>query len=89
MPDTQQVSLELIPQLEEADVLLIAREFEADKATQERDLEELAAITDSELWQRLPVVQNDQVFEFDKSLTVGSPLGAVVFVDYLEQTLLG
>ena len=89
MPDTQQVSLELIPQLEEADVLLISREFEADKATQERDLEELAAITDSELWQRLPAVQNDQVFEFDKSLTVGSPLGAVVFVDYLEQTLLG
>ncbi|MEM8529527.1 MAG: ABC transporter substrate-binding protein [Chloroflexota bacterium] len=86
-PERQQLSLELIPQLEAADVLLVS--LFAREGSLERDRERVAPVLESPLWQQLPAVQNNRVFDLDQELIGGSPLAAVAFLDWVEQTLLG
>ena len=84
-PDTQELSLETLPEID-ADVLFLALFTKEDSL--ERDRQMAAPYTSSPLWQKIPAVQRDQVYEFDQELIYTGPLTATAFLDYVERTLL-
>ena len=88
-PSAQTFSLEEIPRLEGADVLMVSVNPRADEGSLGRDREAAAPVLESPLWQQLPAVQNDRVFEVSQEITFVSPLAADAYLDYVEQTLLG
>lgn len=85
-PDTQQLSLETLPEID-ADVLFLALPPKEDSL--ERDREVAAPYLDSPLWQEIPAVQKDQVYEFNQELIYTGPLTAAAFLDVVESSLLG
>lgn len=88
-PGQQTLSLEEIPRLDAADVLFLSVPPRAAEGSLGRDREALAPLLDSPLWQRLPAVRNDQVFEVRQEATYVSPLSADAFLDLVERALLG
>lgn len=85
-PNNTELSLEALPDID-ADVLFLGLSPKEDSL--ERDREVAAPYLDSPLWQKIPAVQKDQVYEFDQELIYTGPLTATAFLDYVEQTLLG
>jgi iron complex transport system substrate-binding protein len=87
-PDIQRLSLEALPQVD-ADVLFVAVfAYSAEEASGTRR-EVLTPYLESPLWQKIPAVQKDQVYEFVGDLTHTSPLTANAFLDVVEESLLG
>ena len=83
--DEQELSLEKLPKVD-ADVLFIGLFPEEDSLERNRELS--ATYVDSPLWQKIPAVQKDQVYEFPQEILYPSPLTATAFLDYVERTLL-
>lgn len=85
-PDNQELSLEALPDVD-ADVLFMALELK--EGSLELDREMAAPYVDSPLWQKIPAVQKDQVYEFGIDLVFTGPLTATAFLDVVESSLLG
>ncbi|MGF1470345.1 MAG: ABC transporter substrate-binding protein [Rubrobacteraceae bacterium] len=85
-PDTRELSLETLPQID-ADVLFFALPLKEDSL--ERDRQMAAPYLNSPLWQEIPAVQKDQVYEFDQELIYTGPLTAAAFLNKVESSLLG
>ena len=80
------MSFETLPNID-ADVLLLP--LGPQPGSLERDRSPLIAIEANPLWQRLPAMAQNQVYEFVGELALPSPLTAMAFLDFVEQTLLG
>ena len=84
--DGTQLSLETVPEID-ADVLFLVLGPQEDSL--ERDREAAEIYLNSPLWQEIPAVREDQVYEMDQELIYTGPLTATAFLDYVERTLLG
>ena len=85
-PEGTQLSLEVLPEID-ADVFLLVLAPQEDSLERNREVAE--PYVNSPLWQVIPAVREDQVYEMDQELIYTGPLTAMAFLDYVERTLLG
>lgn len=74
------LSVEELAQLSDVDIAVTTKSPGADENS-------LAGLEDNALWNNLPLVQQNQVFAFDRELIFGSPSSQLALLDEIEKSL--